>query len=628
MIYRPGSSRPSGSSPTPHGHERLTLRIRDRAGDWRWVDKSVTNALQDRDVRGVVFNLRDVTSEVQAKHELERSEARYRAIAETAQEGIIVFTRIGKVIFANQKLADLLGYSVEELAHADQLPLFDPETEELLRTKLLSRAEVGAETYEVPYAHPDGTQHRLSISVSPLPLPDGEGSGSLAMVSDVTEARRAETQLRHRAAHDVLTDLPNRALLFEHITTALERQHPTPGHATALLFLDLDHFKLINDARGHDAGDSLLKEVGRRLRHAVRPEDTVARLGGDEFAVLCEAVDEELAVTIAGRLREALSAPVELGGPRVYVDASIGVALPPPHDAESLLRFADVAMYEAKASGRGRIRMFDSTLATSAERRLVVMNALREALDTDALDLHYQPVINMETGRIVGVEALLRWNDPHLGRVSPPEVVDAAEAMGLSLALDRWVLRRACTELRNLHIDGTIPDLALSVNVSARSFSAPGLDTIVSLATGETGWPANRLILEVTESAVMTDAPSAVDVLQKLKAQGVAIAIDDFGTGYSSLAYLKRLPVSILKVDRSFVDQVTTDADSRAIVTSIVELSKALGLQTVAEGIETVENGVAMLQLGCAFGQGWLWSPAVPADQLNQIVVQPLAPRP
>ncbi len=601
----------------PGGFERITVRIADRSGAWRWVEKSMTNAVADPDIRGVVLNLREVTAEVQAKDELRRSEARYRAIAETAQEGIIVFTPAGEVIFVNRKLAALMGRPLGDFLSRPPARLFDAATEDLLRRKLAGRSTTGPETYEVPYLHPDGTWHTLSFSVAPLPLPDTDDLGSLAMVSDVTEARHAESVLRHRSAHDVLTDLPNRSLLVERIQEALHRPRPEHG-SIALMFLDLDHFKLVNDSRGHDAGDLLLIEIGRRLRQAVRPEDTVARLGGDEFAVLCEDVDEALAVTIAGRLREALGRPVELGGPRVYVDASIGIALSPPHDADTLLRFADVAMYEAKASGRGRIRVFDSTLASSGERRLLVMNALREALDDDLLELHYQPIVDIDSGRMTGVEALLRWRHADLGPVSPLEVVDAADAMGLSPVLDRWVLRRACREMVNLRAAFGLGPFRLGVNVSARSFAAPGLDETVAAATTETGWPTTDLTLEVTESAIMTDAPAAVRLLGELKAQGVGIAVDDFGTGYSSLAYLKRLPVTALKIDRSFTEQVTGDPDSRAIVRSIVQLAEALGLETVAEGIETAEMAAVMSDLGCSVGQGWHWSAAVPATELSR----------
>jgi diguanylate cyclase (GGDEF)-like protein len=432
----------------------------------------------------------------------------------------------------------------------------------------------------------------------------------------VTEARRAETELRRRAVHDELTDLPNRALLTDRIEMALKRQERSAGGTSALLFLDLDHFKLVNDSHGHDAGDLLLVEIGRRLLDAVRPSDTVARLGGDEFAVLCEGADELLALAVAERLRQCLSTPIEIRGQRVYIDTSIGIAMSPPHAAETLLRFADLAMYEAKSAGRGQIRVFDSTLATSVDRRLLVMNALREALRHDALDLHYQPIVDIETGKLHGVEALLRWIDPQLGSVSPVEIIAAADSMGLSLTLDRWVLHRACTELARLRWRGVCTVAQLSVNVSARSFATGGLDDLVARTIAETGWPADQLTLEVTESAIMTDAPHAVDLLTNLRDHGIAIAIDDFGTGYSSLAYLKRLPVSILKIDRSFIDQVTDDPDSRAIAASIVDLANALGLRTVAEGIETAEQAAVMLQLGCPSGQGFLWSAAVPAGEL------------
>ncbi len=574
----------------PDGFERITLRVADRSGEWRWVEKTMTNALADPDIRGLVLNLRDVTVEIQAKDELRRSEARYRAMAETAQEGIVVFDREGAVVFLNQKLADLLGHTLAGLAARDRAPLFDPETAELLRQKLLHRWEVGPETYEVPYAHPDGSWHTLSMSVAPLPMPETGESGSLAMVSDVTQARHAEEKLRHRSMHDVLTDLPNRALLVERIEQALHRQHPSGGSA-ALLFLDLDHFKLVNDSRGHDVGDNLLIEIGHRLQHAVRPEDTVARLGGDEFAVLCENVDEELALSIAARLRESLSSPVELGGPRVYVDASIGIALSPPHDADSLLRFADVAMYAAKTSGRGRIRVFDSTLAQGAERRLMVMNALREALEDDLLDAalpadrrHRRRSDDRGRGAVAlagrraggglaGGGRRRRRCDGDVARPGPmgdPPGLQA-DAAGATRA------RAGHVQTRGQRVRAQLRGLRPERGRRPRRRNRPG-------GRRQRSGPGGHRIGDHDRRA-LRDHPAA-----SLKNLGVAIAIDDFGTGYSSLAYLKRLPVSVLKIDRSFIDQVSVDADSRAIVTSIVQLADALGLETVAEGIETAET--------------------------------------
>jgi diguanylate cyclase (GGDEF)-like protein/PAS domain S-box-containing protein len=599
------------------GVERFTVRVKDGRGRWRWVEETLTNCLSDPDIGGLVANLRDVAAQVQAQEELRRSEARYRAIAETAQEGIAVIDPEGGVLFANQKLAEILGLSLEATYAHDARTLFEAQVDADAEPWHGGRALTGPETFEIGYHHPDGARHLLSISAAPFPLPESGDVGLLTMVSDVTEARRAERELRRQALHDALTDLPNRALLSDRLDMAIRRRERMETGSVALIFLDLDQFKLVNDSRGHDAGDELLVEIGSRLQRAIRPGDTVARFGGDEFAVLCEDVDEQAARQVAERLRAALGEPVEIRGHRVYVDASIGIALSPPHEPDTLLRFADTAMYRAKSEGRGRIRVFDSTLATGADRKLMVMSALHEALDKNSLHLHYQPIVDIRTGALRGVEALLRWTDDRLGEVSPVEVVAAAESMGMLFALDEWVLRKASEELAQAR-PGAIPaDAYLSVNVSAGNIGAMPLDDLVVRTVEATGWPAHRLVLEVTESAIMADAESAVRLLTRLRELGVAIAVDDFGTGYSSLAYLKRLPVSVLKIDRSFVDQVTVDPDSLAIATSIVDLSRALGLRTVAEGIETPDQAAAMLRLGCTNGQGYLWSPAVPVEDLG-----------
>jgi diguanylate cyclase (GGDEF)-like protein/PAS domain S-box-containing protein len=601
----------------PEGLERLTVRIQDGHGEWRWVEETITNCITEPEIGGLVANLRDVTEQVQAQEELRRSEARYRAIAETAQEGIGVITPTGGLMFANQKLADIVGLSLEDTYRARMLTLFEPDIAADLTRRLGDRAQLGAETYEVPYRHPDGSQRWLSISAAPLPLAETGEVASLVMVADVTQERAAEQELRRRALHDVLTDLPNRALLSDRLHMALARQDRASEGSVAVIFLDLDQFKTVNDSLGHDAGDLLLVEVGHRLQQAVRAGDTVARLGGDEFAVLCEAIDEPNAVLLAERLRARLVEAIELEGNRVFVDASIGIALSPPHDAATLLRSADAAMYQAKSDGRGRTRVFNARLASSADRRLMVMSRLRESLTTgEGLDLHYQPIVDMGTGAVQGVEALLRWHDDRLGSVAPPEVVAAAEATGLTFALDQWVLAKACADLAGLRAEQGHDDIYLSVNLSAQNIGATPLDDLVPQVVGSTGWPASQLVLEVTESSIMTDPESAAVLLERLRDRGVSIAVDDFGTGYSSLAYLKRLPVSVLKIDQSFIEQVTTDADSLAIVTAIVDLARGLGVRTIAEGIETREQADAMRDLGCICGQGYLWSPAVPLAEL------------
>jgi diguanylate cyclase (GGDEF)-like protein/PAS domain S-box-containing protein len=591
----------------PDGFERVTIRIQDQSGAWRWVEETITNLVSEPDIGGLVANLRDVTEQVQAQEELRRSEARYRAIAETAREGIAVIAPSGELLFANQMLADILGLPLPRVSDANVGSLLGEVTARGLTEGIL----------ELPYEHPDGAPRTLSVSATPLPLGEGGGIGTLAMVSDVTAARAAERELRRRALHDVLTDLPNRALLGDRLHMALARRRRGSVHPVALMFLDLDQFKAVNDSLGHDAGDLLLVEIGRRLQEAVRSEDTVARLGGDEFAVLCEDIDEADALLLAERLRSSVAKPIDLRGQRVLVDASIGIALSPPHDAPALLRSADAAMYQAKADGRGRTRVFDATVASSADRRLRVMSRLRELLTTGkGPELHYQPIVDLASGAVHGVEALLRWYDDELGHVTPLEVVAAAEATGLTYALDQWVLGRACSDLAGLRDRGVHRDIALSVNLSAQNIGATPLDELVAEVTRHSGWPADQLTLEVTESAIMTDPATAARLLDVLRRRGVSIAVDDFGTGYSSLAYLKKLPVSILKIDRSFVDQVTTDADSLAIVTSIVDLARGLGLRTIAEGIERLDQATAMQELGCAGGQGFLFSPAVPLEEL------------
>jgi len=601
----------------PGRTERFTYRIRDGSGEWRWVEEALTNRYEEPDIRGLVANLRDVTERVQAQEDMRLSEARYRAIAETAQEGIAVISPGGRLLFANQKLAEILGLPLEEAYHARFGMLFDDAVARDLGHRLRRRAQLGPETYELPYRHPDGATRLLSVSAAPLPLVETGEVGSLVMISDVTQDRAAEQELRRRALHDALTDLPNRTLLSDRLEIALARRGRSRARPVALLFLDLDEFKMVNDSLGHDAGDLLLVEIARRLQQAVRGGDTVARLGGDEFAVLCEDIDEAHAVQLAERLRARLTDAIDLAGHQVFVDASIGVALSPPHDPATLQRSADAAMYQAKTDGRGRTRVFNATVASTADRKLMVMSRLREALHADAgLDLQYQPIIDMATGALQGVEALLRWYDEELGEVSPEEIVLAAEGTGLTLALDEWVLSRGCADLAGLRSAGVHGDLYLSVNLSTQNIGATSLDELVPQVAEAAGWPTSRLVLEVTESAIMTDHGSAAECLERLREHGVSIAVDDFGTGYSSLADLKRLPVSLLKIDRSFIEQVTTDPESLAIVGTIVELARGLGLRTIAEGIETQEQADAMCELGCVSGQGFLWSPAVSLEDL------------
>jgi diguanylate cyclase (GGDEF)-like protein len=419
------------------------------------------------------------------------------------------------------------------------------------------------------------------------------------------------------AADDALTGLANRALFLDRL-----RSLTAAGSPLAVLFLDLDDFKLVNDGWGHETGDRLLCEVADRLRAAVRPGDLVARLGGDEFTVLCEGVSgEREALVIAGRLRESLEEPFEIAGQRRHVRASIGCRVATQGGvAEALLRDADVAMYQAKDKGRNRIELYSEETRRRIVRRLELEQELRVALETGGLDVHYQPQVDLLTGRVAGVEALARWSHLRLGDIPPAEFIAVAEETGLIGPLGSFVLEQTCRQLAAWRSQGL--KLAATVNVSAHQLDDPGFADDVARCIGAAGLPPSSICLELTESALMGAGAEPRHVLASLKGLGVYVAIDDFGTGYSSLASLKRLPVEVVKVDRSFVDGLGTDAEDSAIVAAILSLAHAMGLHVIAEGVETPLQAAELVALGCNVGQGFLWSAAVPAERLMALAAE------
>jgi diguanylate cyclase (GGDEF)-like protein len=418
------------------------------------------------------------------------------------------------------------------------------------------------------------------------------------------------------AADDALTGLANRALFLDRL-----RSMTAAGTPVAVLFLDLDDFKLINDGWGHDTGDRLLCEVADRLRAAVRPGDLVARLGGDEFTVLCEGVTgEREALAVAGRLREALEDPFDIAGQLRHVRASIGcrVAIGSSADAaEALLRDADVAMYQAKDRGRNRVELYSEETRRRIVRRLEVEQELRAAVEAGTLAVHYQPQVDLLTGRVAGVEALARWNHPRLGAVAPLEFIAVAEETGLIGPLGSRVIGETCRQVAAWRREGL--SLAATVNVSAHQLGDPGFADSVARHLGAAGLEPSSICLELTESALMGAGEEPRQALAALKALGVYVAIDDFGTGFSSLAALKRLPVEVVKVDRSFVDGLGTDPEDSAIVASVLSLAHAMGLHVIAEGVETPLQASELVTLGCTVAQGFLWSPAVPAEDVVRV---------
>jgi diguanylate cyclase (GGDEF)-like protein len=446
-------------------------------------------------------------------------------------------------------------------------------------------------------------------------------SESINQLAVQLESQRSE--LHDRAFFDPLTRLPNRALFLDRLDHALSRTSRR-GARLAVLFLDLDNFKVINDSLGHQAGDELLAAVAQRLRHSTRAEDTVARLGGDEFTILVEDLDgADEAIAMTERIGARMQAPFSFGGHEVVVSCSIGIALSTPDHttAGEMLREADLAMYRAESSGKAGYAMFDRSMSVKATERLELEVELRRALEHDELRVYYQPIVTLESGRVLEVEALVRWLHPTHGVIPPARFIPIAEETGLIVPLGAWVLREACRQVsvwqRELAAD---PPMLLSVNLSARQFVDSALVQQVSEALSEAELPASCLKLELTESMLLGNGPSIIARLEELRALGVRLAIDDFGTGYSSLAYLKRFPVDIIKIDRSFIDGLGRDPENAAIVRNIVSLAQTLGLAVTGEGIETDDQRAQLQALGCEQGQGYYFARPLPGAELGEIL--------
>jgi diguanylate cyclase (GGDEF)-like protein/PAS domain S-box-containing protein len=557
---------------------------------WRAADGSVA---------GVVGIVHDVTERRRAEEENER----LAAFPRESPNPVLECDGGGRVVYANpaaSRLAAELGMRIERA-----LP--GPGHADLVRGALASGAAVRSVEVRV-----DGRV--LSWSYHPHP--------PLGLVhlfgEDVTARRAMEERLRHEALHDPLTGLPNRRLLMERLSAALDRGRRRGG-GPAILFLDLDRFKVVNDSLGHPVGDQLLAAVADRLRPCAGPDDTVARFGGDEFAVLLQSATAEAALRTAEAVQRALAAPVALGGYEVVTSASIGIAVATAQTdgPEALLRSADVAMYRAKAAGPGRCEVYDRAMHALALSRLRTETELRRALERGEITPHYQPIVSLSTGRITGVEALARWRHPERGWVHPAEFVAVAEESGAILELGRHVLTQACRDAGGWSTDAP---LGVSVNLSVKQLSQADLVQQVRRALDDSGCDPARLRLEITESVLVDSAEAAASTLGRLKELGVRVLMDDFGTGWSSLSALHRLPVDGLKVDRSFVAAMGRDGRAGELVASVVALAHALGLEVVAEGIERPDQLAGLRALGCDAAQGFLFSPAIDADALARLL--------
>jgi diguanylate cyclase (GGDEF)-like protein len=443
----------------------------------------------------------------------------------------------------------------------------------------------------------------------------------LAIVRDNTERKALERQLAHQAFHDALTGLPNRTLFMDRLQHAVARSSRT-GATLAVLFLDLDRFKVVNDSLGHDVGDQLLIAVAAHLTRTVRASDTVARLGGDEFTILLEDVDAGIARRVAERIMATLQAPFVLAGHEVCVTTSIGIALnnEGPATADELMRDSDAAMYRGKSRGKARYEVFDASMHVRSLERLRLESELRHAIERGELSVHYQPTVSLVDGRVTGLEALVRWRHPERGLISPGVFVPVAEETGLILPLGRWVLAEACRQAKAWQIQHPSTPFTISVNLSVRQFQHPGLVDDVASVLQTVGLAPETLVLEITEGIVIETAEANSRVLEQLKGLGVRLAIDDFGTGYSNLSYLTRFPVDVLKIDRSFVDGLGHDRGDSAIVHTVISLARTLGLGVTAEGIETAEQLQLLRAAGCDSGQGFYFSRPVPDVEAERLI--------
>jgi diguanylate cyclase (GGDEF)-like protein/PAS domain S-box-containing protein len=606
------------------GSATVEWRFRRGDGSYCWVEETFTDLHDVPAVGGWVANLRDITDRRRAEDERIEAEERYRQGFERSAFGLAVLDLEQTFTSVNPALADLLGHPPDVLLGRQPLEFLHPSERDRARSGVdrLLRGDLAFYKREHRVVRPDGSIVSVLIDMTLVRDSDGEPNYFFVQVCDITDRKRAEEALEHQALHDDLTHLPNRLLLVDRLTLSLARAERLGSHV-AVLFLDLDRFKLVNDGLGHVVGDQLLVEVAGRLRRSIRASDTVARFGGDEFVIVREDIaDVSEAVEFAERIVAVLHEPIALSGRELYATTSVGIALGAAGaSAEQLLRDADAAMYRAKDLGRARIELFSHELQQQVAARLDLETALRQAIERDELELLYQPIVRLADGRVVGAEALLRWRREGHRVVLPSEFIPVAEETGMIVPIGTWALERALTELRSLtamHGEADWPLLA--VNLSALQLRLPASLEMVCDAIRASGIDPSMLSLEITESALMGDIETSARAMHVLRELGVKLAVDDFGTGYSSLAYLKQLPVDSLKIDRSFIDGLPGDQHDRSITEAIITLGNSLGLTVVAEGVETVEQWIALDELGCTVGQGFLWSPPIPASAFAPLI--------
>ncbi|CAN7644231.1 bifunctional diguanylate cyclase/phosphodiesterase [Acidovorax sp. LjRoot117] len=577
-----------------------------------WFELSAARkATAPGDVPRYIVLSRDITDRKRTQEQLQLT----AQVFDQSSEAIVIADATHTVVRINKAFTRITGYSESEaigqsvrlLTAAESVRDFDTDTVYARLT------QDGRWEGEVRGRRKDGSTYPQWLSVSSVRDGKGVVTHSITLFRDITQQRDAQDRIQRLAHFDPLTELPNRALLAERAQRHIDEER-SRGGTLALLFLDLDHFKNVNDSLGHRIGDILLVAVARRLQSLLQPHDTVSRLGGDEFLLLLPATSAAAAAEVANRLLTAVAEPFQLDTYELTTTLSVGIAMYPA-DGESfdtLYQRADAAMYRAKQNGRNRYGFFTADLEARTARALQIENALRRALERNQFELHYQPQVSLDSRKLMGAEALLRWRHPELGMVSPAEFVPVAESSGMIVAIGEWVIRTAVSDIKRW-LDMQLPLRAVSVNVSAVQFRHPQLPEMVTRCLEQAGLPARRLELELTEGAAVDDPAAALAMMDQLHDRGVRLSMDDFGTGYSSLSYLKRFQIYKLKIDQSFVRDLEDDANDRAIVSAIIRMAQALGMQTTAEGVETDGQLDFLRAQGCDEGQGYLFSRPLPA---------------
>ena len=636
---------------TPQGYQIGTLCTID----------TVPRQLSDQQIEALQALSRQVVAQLelrlnlatleQTNQRLRHSEERARLLIEGVKDYAIFRLDLdGKIVSWNAGAQNIIGYQADKILGQHFRCFYTPEDikqrkpEQALQTAATGRFE--DESWRV---RQDGTRFWANVIITPL-HERTEICGFVKVTRDLTERKQAEetwlraavaeatnnkltaeiherqqieAQLRHNAFHDVLTGLPNRALFMEQLEGALRHKQQHPHYQFAVLFLDLDRFKVLNDSLGHLIGDELLCAIAHRLKSCLSPKDTVARFGGDEFTILLEDIDDcSTAIQVAERIQTALASSLVLKQQEVFTTVSIGIALSHPYyrQPEELLRNADIAMYRAKNLGRARYSVFDTAMHTQAVELLQLETDLRKAVEDENFQVCYQPIISLPTRQITGFEALVRWQHPERGIISPAEFIPVAEDTGLIVAIDLWVLQEACRQLRRWQLQFPAQQLTISVNLSVKQFQHPDLVTQVAQILQETDLSPRSLKLEITESVIMEDTQRSAITFLELKALGIQLCMDDFGTGYSSLSYLHRFPFNNLKIDRSFINELKINRQNLEIVRAIVSLASALNMSVTAEGIETLEQLVFLETLNCEFGQGYFFSKPVEKLEAGKLI--------